>query len=425
MAETVASVTEGPLTVQVQEILNALGPSRPLEPTESRGLPPSCYTSSEFYGFEKEAVFYRSWVCVGRADQVPDAGDYFTIEVADEPLVVVRGGDGVVRVMSPVCQHRGNSVLTDDQGNCGLTIRCPYHYWSYGLDGALVSAPEMGDGADMAALRREVKLPTLRTEIWGGFVFVNFDPNAAPLAPTLTKLDAVAQPYHLDEMRTAITQVVPDLPWNWKILQENFIEPYHVTYLHQGNHDFAPSRLTEFVPYADGDGQVMRHAGFLHLDGSLNADGWGYPGLFPVIETLSEVERGRITWASLPPTLFLGLAPDLVLFYLLLPTSPGTMTLRINFCFTPDRMQIPDLADRCQAILNGARTIVDQDFAVNSAVQRNLGSRFAPRPRYSQMEQTLAQLNRWLTNRYLAAAADLGHPVKDEFVGTADLSGGW
>jgi phenylpropionate dioxygenase-like ring-hydroxylating dioxygenase large terminal subunit len=350
---------------------------------------------------------------VGRADQVPNAGDYLSIDIADEPLMMVRDGDGAVRVMSPICRHRGNSVISEEQGNCGSVIRCPYHYWSYGLDGRLVSAPEMGDSERLAELRREVRLPEVRTEIWRGFVFVNFDSAAAPLAPTLAKLDAVVEPYHLDDMRTANTQVVHDLPWNWKILQENFIEPYHVTYLHRGSHDFAPSRLTEFIPYEDGDGQIMRHAGFLHLDGSLNENGWGFPGLFPVIETLSEVERGRITWASLPPTLFFGLAPDLVLFYLLLPTSPGTMTLRINFCFPPDRLRIPDLAERCQSILNGARTVVDQDFAVNMAVQRNLRSRFAPRPRYSPMERTLTQLNRWLTNRYLAAAQKIDGSTTD------------
>jgi phenylpropionate dioxygenase-like ring-hydroxylating dioxygenase large terminal subunit len=401
---TTTRAGDGLLTEEVRTVLGQLGPSRSVEPGDALGLPPACYTSPEFYEFEKEAVFRRSWVCVGRADQVPKAGDYLSIEIAGEPLVLIRGDDGEVRVLSPICRHRGNSVLMEERGNCGPVLRCPYHYWSYAHDGRLVSAPEMGNGDDLSALRREVRLPQVRTELWQGFVFVNFDPDAEPLAPTLGKLDPVIAPYHVEEMRTANTQVVPDLPWNWKILQENFVEPYHVTYLHQGNHDFAPSRLTEFVPFEDGDGQIMRHAGFLHLDGSLNAEGWGFPGLFPVIETLSEVERGRITWAMLPPTLFMGLAPDLVLFYLLLPTSPGTMTLRINFCFPPDRLELPDLTDRCQSILDGARTIVDQDFAVNTAVQRNLASRFAPRPRYSKMERTLTQFNRWLTNHYLAAA---------------------
>src|ERR1700760_3275314 len=169
--------------------------------TTARTLPSTVYTSEEFYAFEKEAIFAREWLCLGHISAIPNVGDYFTIQVADEPLIVVRGEDGAVRVMSSICQHRGYPVKIDgDKGNT-KQFRCDYHYWAYGLDGQLVAAPEMSRTCPIQQLRAETQLPQLKVEIWHGMIFANMDPNAAPLAPTLGKLDEEMAAYDVSNLQ--------------------------------------------------------------------------------------------------------------------------------------------------------------------------------------------------------------------------------
>ncbi|TMK67823.1 MAG: Rieske 2Fe-2S domain-containing protein, partial [Actinobacteria bacterium] len=229
-------------------------------------LPRAVYTSEEFYEFELDAIFSHEWLCVGRSDQIPQPGDYFTLTIGNEPLVVVRGDDGCVRVLTAVCQHRG-MVVCEDQGNC-RQFRCPYHHWTYGLDGALLGAPAMDRAVDFD--KSQHGLPSLRTELWQGFVFVNFDPEAAPLSPTLRKIDPLLEHYNLDSATTILGNTLSDLPWNWKVMLENFNDPYHASRLHGPLQTFAPSHLNTFLDWDDDDGAIGRIQHFTEPDGSFN-----------------------------------------------------------------------------------------------------------------------------------------------------------
>ena len=117
---------------------------------QPRMLPPGCFTLPAFFDFEREAIFARSWICVGRADQIPEPGDSMPAKVADEPLIVVRGEDGCVRALSAVCQHRGEVIPCE--GGKVRGFRCPLHFWSYDLEGRLVAAPRMGGRATLQCL---------------------------------------------------------------------------------------------------------------------------------------------------------------------------------------------------------------------------------------------------------------------------------
>jgi len=149
---------------------------------QERMLPAGCYTAPEFFAFEQAEVFSRSWICVGRIEQVADPGDCLATEVAGEPLLVVRGEDGTIRALSAICQHRGEIIPCPEKGKA---IRCPLHFWTYDLEGRLAGAPRMGDAEAVRRLRQTVRLPTLSLELWHGFIFVNLDPQATPLAPSL------------------------------------------------------------------------------------------------------------------------------------------------------------------------------------------------------------------------------------------------
>lgn len=208
---------------------------------EAPALPKECYTSDGFFEYERRQVFARSWICVGREAQIPSAGDWLAPSVAGEPLLVIRGEDGTVRAMTAVCQHRGQ-VITTSAAQGHKRLRCPLHHWTYDLAGRLMGAPHMGGPDDLACLRKSVQLPAVRLETWHGFLFVNLDSDAAPLAPSLAKVDPFWDGYR-DAALVTVPPVLADkpLPWNWKIHVENFTDAYHPGFVHAGTHDIAPS----------------------------------------------------------------------------------------------------------------------------------------------------------------------------------------
>lgn len=399
---TRAPLPELELTPLMRSILDRLDGSD--EDVETAiAMPPEVYTSEEWFEFEKRAVWDREWVCLGHHGSVPKPGDYFSINVNDDPLLVVRGKDNEVRVMSAVCQHRGY-VLGEETGNAGA-FSCPFHGWSYDLKGQLLGAPEMEAHVSLKELRKTHCLPTLRTEIWNGFIFVNFDGKAKPLAPRLKRLTKELAPHHIADMGATPFEHWRDNPWNYKFLQENAIEPHHTRYLHKGPHDFAPSHLASFMEWDDADdGAVFHPTGFLELDANFNAS---FRSLLPVIKTLSEKERKRVMFASILPNLFMGAVPDGAFYYVMLPQGANFMTIRVGGLYPKETMQLENFPMLAKATIEGVQIYNDQDTEANSRTHMGLKSRFANRARYAPKEKTLSQVNRWLIKRYRAYADEL------------------
>ena len=185
-------------------------------------LPPRAYTSSDIFAEEISRIFYCDWICVARASQLPDPGDYLCVDLVDQPIVITRDSQGALRAMSRICLHRAMPLVAD-QGNAGRFV-CPYHNWTYELDGRLRSAPMMEGAAGFDPA--ECRLPQLAVEVWQGFVFVNLRPDAPPLAPRLAGLAEQIDGYGFGDLQIAGTLEF-DSPWNWKILVENFMEAYH------------------------------------------------------------------------------------------------------------------------------------------------------------------------------------------------------
>ena len=380
------------MTILTSELLAAFDDSTG-DVNESRILPPILYTSREFFEFEKEAVFAHDWLCVGRSSRIPNPGDYFTITVVDEPLIVVRDRDGRVRVLSAVCQHRA-MVVAEDSGTC-TKFTCPYHLWTYALDGRLLGAPAMerARGFD----KSDYALPELPVEEWQGFVFTNFDREAAPLAPTVTKVNKYARSFDLQHAISPEPHLLADLPWNWKVMFENFNDAYHANRLHKGRHDFCPSENAEFTEWDDGDNAVVRTNRFTHIDAGFNVTG---KALLPIWPGITEEERWRVAFALVPPTLCLGFAPDEVFYFIVLPQGPETISIDIGYCFHPEAMKHPLFDLLLEESDEGVKIFNDQDVYADTMVQRGLRSRFATRGRYSYQEETHRQFNRWLVKRY-------------------------
>ena len=386
-------------------------------------LPPGAYTRADFHEFELAAVFERSWLCVGRADEIPEPGDYFTATLpGGEKVIAVRDRGGEINVMSSVCQHRGMCVTAPakqargswgdepgEQRGSVRTFRCPYHWWTYGLDGRLLGAPDMDHrpGFDKAAIR----LPALASETWNGFVFANFDTGAEPLAPRLAKATELLANYRLDEMVSTPRDILADLPFNWKIMVENFMEGYHNDRLHQDLYD---------LDRGDDPGTenlTAGHMSFEYEPGSGVIAGWGRTacrdrglnptqrGLFPPIATLTDEERWHMCYVCVPPSLLLGVSTDSAFWFVVTPTGPETLTLSMSFTFPRSTAEMK-LFDRLfRQHVDGVNLFNDEDMPANIATQRGLRSRYAPRGPLARGDLFLAQFNTWLLERYRAAEA--------------------
>ena len=376
-----------------QELLDSFESSITPQP-EAVTLPAVIYTSEEFLDFERGAIFDHEWLCVGLASRIPDVGDWFTVDVNDERLIIARDKGGEIRALSSVCQHRAQAIC-EGSGN-SRTFKCPYHHWTYGLDGRLLGAPAMERTENFD--KKEWGLPSVAAEVWQGFIFVNFDPEAAPLAPTLERYSPYLEHYDLASCLCTDTIVLEDLPWNWKIMFENFNDGYHATRLHQYIQDFCPSELSSFpVPWDDGSNVIFREAGYLHIDAGFNAT---HKAIYPVFPDLTEEERWRSTFALIPPSLCLGTSPDQAFFFLVRPKSATTIDIEIGTLLHAETFDHPMFEHWLETATAGIQVFVNQDQDVTTKVQVGLSSRFVRRGRYSWQEESHIQFNRWLVKRY-------------------------
>lgn len=364
-----------------------------VKPTaEAETLPPEIYTSEEFYAFEKEALFYREWLCVGRQEWIAEPGDFFTTSHANEPLIIARDREGRINAMSAVCQHRA-MLVAEGAGNARAFI-CPYHHWTYDLDGRLVGAPAMNKTCDFN--KASHNLPRLRVEMWHGFIFVNFDADAPSLASRMEPIEPVVANYALETLRGPASQSF-EYAWNWKVQFENNNDGYHANRLHQGLHDFVPSSLASFP-------EVPREtAGYYRLNGSTHKNAAFNPterSIFPVFDALTEEEQNRLVFVNLPPSLSLVMLNDTVIYLIMDARSAGTHGLTFGSLFHPDAVNDPLYAQKLALNDESTGEIVAQDLHVDLLVQQGLNSRFAPRGRYSWQEDAQRQFNIWLVDRY-------------------------
>lgn len=387
-----------PVTLVTDSFIRSLESSA-LDLVEAETLPPECYTSAEFYAFEQEALYNHEWLCVGRADWVAKPGDYFTTRIIGEPIVVARTLEGEIRAMSSVCQHRA-MLVAEGHGNVRGFL-CPYHHWSYNLDGKLVAAPAMGKTCNFE--KAQYGLPNFKVELWNGFIFINFDAEAAPLAPRLAAVAEAIAGYDLASAEGPRPDPAPTLPWNWKVMFENNNDGYHASRLHHGPlHDFVPSGLAVFPDSDPADGGFLRFNGTLHADASFNAT---QKAVLPVFPGLTDEGRIRMTFANIPPTLSLVMMSDMVIYLILRPNGPESLEMDTGFLFAPGAMADPAFDHKLDMNIRASGHIIAQDLHVDEHVQHGLRSRFAPRGRYSWQEGAQGQFNKWLVHRYQAAHA--------------------
>ncbi|MEM0921867.1 MAG: aromatic ring-hydroxylating dioxygenase subunit alpha [Pseudomonadota bacterium] len=320
-------------------------------------MPPAFYRAEEVLETEIERVFLPGWLCLGRASDIPEPGDYIALEILDEPLILVRDREGCVRVLSNVCRHRGSRLAI----GAGRTKRflCPYHAWAYGLDGALLRAPLVEEQPWFD--RAECALPSFPVTEWMGWIFVNLDGTAPDMAPQLAGLDPFVRNYHPEEMRS-IGQAAETWDVNWKCLAENFMEGYHLTQVHRKTlHPMTPTKLCEKT--ANGAAFTTYKA---HYDPKFSGRGEAHPDM-----TAEERRLSMMVWIY--PGFVAAISPNSAVYMALTPTGPESVETRWGVI---GRQEI-FAGGEAEARLAFAEAFNAEDKARLIDMQKGLASRFA------------------------------------------------
>jgi phenylpropionate dioxygenase-like ring-hydroxylating dioxygenase large terminal subunit len=367
------------------------GVRRPLAEAES--MPPWTYTSEAFLRREIETVFMKEWNFLGRADRIPNPGDYFTVTFAGVPLIIVRGKDDKVRAFANTCRHRGAAML-DNEGNC-KAIRCPYHSWTYDLDGRLIVAPEMEQTPGFR--EEDYPLIAVRLEQWAGFIFVNFDDAAQGLMAYLGELPEVLASYRMEDM-VCVRRKEYEIACNWKIYVENAMEAYHVATVHRSTLSRQKGIFPTVEP-ASGEWMALHkeHEGSRAL---LTGDSG-----FPRIPTLQgKAAKGSYYPLIFPSTMF-GCTTDCMWWLELHPLSAARTRLIVGSCFPREISRRSDFEEVVQRYYKRWDISIPEDNEISARQQVGLASPFSRPGRLSHAEPLVHVFNNWVLDRVLASRA--------------------
>jgi Rieske 2Fe-2S family protein len=347
-------------------------------------LPGECYTSAAIYAREQERIFSRRWLCVGRGAAIPEPGDFRLVTAGGESLLLVRGRDRKARAFFNVCRHRGTRVCEAESGRFAGGIQCPYHAWTYGLDGGLLGAPHMEDVFWFD--RADHALAPAALGEWEGFLFLNLSREPEPLEIMLGPLSARLAPWRLETLGSA-REIAYDVRANWKLIFQNFSECYHCPPVHP-----ALAKLSHYRSGANDlrDGPVL--GGYMLINapgGSLTLSGrlCGAP-----LGDLPEEERQRVYYYSVFPGFFLTVQPDFVMSTRLEPLAVDRTRVVCEWLFAPGSLAAPEF-DPNDGV--GIWDVTNrEDWHMCELAQQGVSSRAYRPGLYSKEESLLAAFDR-------------------------------
>lgn len=331
------------------------------------GLPGRDYHADDVWEQEKERIFFRTWIAIGRAEEVEAAGDYMVRDVADEQILVVRGKDDVVRAFYNVCRHRGSQLCSAETGGGRAAFVCPYHNWTYDLEGRLVGTPNVRaeDGLD----RDAYGLRAVGCEVWEGFVFVNLADDPAPLESQLAQEpDAPLEygRYGLGELRIA-RRITYEVGANWKIVLDNFNECLHCPGIHPELVNLVPMFRKGMV--VDPDRPDLGAT----LGEGMSTFTMSGTSSLPALPGLDEVDCRTYWGYSVMPSLMVNLLSTGVFVYTLFPSAPGHTRIVSEYLYRPET--IAEDGFDCSDMVEFLDLVSRQDWEVCELAQRGVRSR--------------------------------------------------
>jgi len=375
---------------------------------DAKALPQRYFISPDVFAEEQEKIFSRQWVLVGHQSRIAHAGDYFVSKVANESLIVIRDKRGEIRGFYNVCRHRGSRLIENTNGQLSAAIQCPYHAWTYGLNGRLLGAPHMDDVPGFN--KGDYPLHAVNVALWEGFIFVNLA-NSGALTSVLSQREGRKQDgfvsledwfaplngkfshWNMSILQPA-KRIEYDVRANWKLMFENYSECYHCPGVHPqlqkiSPYDSAENDLTE-GPFLGG---FMRIAKGRSLTMSGNACALGIADK----EEEGEEAKHRVFYYSIFPNMLLSLHPEYVMVHQLWPQSPERTLIVCDWLFHPDAFSRKDF--RPEDAIEFWDMTNKQDWHVCELSQQGISSRaYQPGP-YSSRESIPAAWDEYYLRR--------------------------
>ena len=335
----------------VRDVVNLYSPHDPLE--EAWTIPAPWYFDPRIAELERASVFSSTWQVVGRADQVRENGQFFTADLAGEPLVMARGEDGQLRAFYNVCRHHAAAVVTEAQGRA-KQFRCPYHGWTYGIDGTLKGMVEFDGVCNFD--RAKNGLVPVRVDVWENLVFVNLDGRAAPLRDFLGTVPGLVAPLELANKLHFFDRRVYTLNCNWKVYVDNYLDGgYHVPHAHKGL-----SSVIEYTKYTiENFERACLQSSPLSSDSSSEAG-------------VAATRQGRAFYLWLYPNFMINAYEGVMDTNLVLPLGVNRCAVVFDYYFADTSVAAEARHKESIAV---SERVQDEDMAICDAVQRGLGSR--------------------------------------------------
>jgi glycine betaine catabolism A len=343
--------------------------------TQPMTLPGRYYTDESIFRAEVERFFFKKWICAGRYEQLEKPGSYFVREVAGESIIATRDSSGEVHAFYNVCRHRGTRMCRETEGTFAGRIQCPYHGWTYGLDGKLLGAPHM---EDVGFRQEKYPLHKVHVDVWDRHIFLNLGAEPEPLRAQLSDLPEKFAAWKMEELRL-YKRIVYDVKANWKLIVINYNECMHCPVLHP-----MLSRITDYLSgendppqptYIGGSMEFRAGAQTMSTDGAMHRE--FLPGL-------SESQRKQTLYYTVYPNLFLSLHPDYLMTHTLWPVAPNATRVICEWHFHPEEMSRAGF--EAEDVVAFWDTTNKEDWEISELSQLGIGSRaYVPGP-YSQRE---------------------------------------
>ncbi|MGZ8600879.1 MAG: aromatic ring-hydroxylating oxygenase subunit alpha [Actinomycetota bacterium] len=345
------------------------------------------YTSLDTYDEEREKIWWGDWVTLGRSEEVGNPGDFVVKDLAGESVFLVRGADGELRGFYNVCSHRGTKFLDDDaSGNARKAFRCPYHAWTYDLNGRLIGTPNVKE--DEFFERERYPLHGFAVREYAGFVFANLSPQPRPLMDALTdgaESITAFERFRMDELRIGV-RLVYEVEANWKIVVENYNECLHCPTIHP--------ELVQVVPlfrFGEVWDEETRDDGNRMIDGATSFTTTGRSEL-PQLPGLAPEDVSMYYGSYEFPNLMLNLHPDCVMYYIGFPKGPSHTQVVSEYLFRPEVIADPN-AFKPEPVVELWDLISKQDWDVCARAQTGVGSRAFTTGIYPRQDRFLYWFN--------------------------------
>ena len=366
-------------------------------------LPSHWYYDRAHYERELDAVWYRDWVCIGRAEELPRPGDYLLATIGSQALVATRDHEGELQVFHNTCRHRGSALCTAHRGHfANGRIVCPYHTWTYSLTGDLLATPARVESEDFRP--QDYPLYKVNADVWGGFLFVNLDqPPSTSLVEFLGSEAGELANWPLADL-VSVHRETTTIACNWKLFWENYSECYHCPRLHPELCKVVPLYKEGLLNYGDTpDGSAGHDGGRPHVAPGRTT--WTLDGesSLPLLDGPSEAERARgMTFASFTGSMFVVAHPDYVRSVRLYPRGPEQTELVVDWLLPPATRD--SHADRFEHMLGLGRLVIEQDGRACEINQQGIKSRRHEHGVLVPQEYSVWEFHEWLRRRLAAAA---------------------